>query len=144
MRTWAPGVDPFAHEARVHLFRRDRYLSIGRMLLAKPVEKEGREPNAEEVMDARRAFSVAWWENQIVENFFPETLRRSSYQYDDAVLDLLAEQLVADEPYESKVSNMVTHEIGESTFVTGWVLALLGLVVLERWVGRERGGDGEP
>lgn len=66
LRTWTPLTDPFAHEARVHLFRRDRLI------------QEGRGARGDE--QAFRWFATAAWsENRVLEKYFGRTLQASGY-----------------------------------------------------------------
>ena len=91
---YSPAVDPFVHEARVHLFRRDRF-----------VEKL----RAGGVDQALRAdFSVvAFAENRILEKYFPATLAASSYRLSEEEIARIAAERDRRQVYVSPVSNQV-------------------------------------
>ena len=64
---YTPISDPFLHEARIHLFRRDRYLTTA-------------EWHPEDEYWYRLDLTVGYRENEILERFFPNTLRHSGHQ----------------------------------------------------------------
>lgn len=66
--TWPAAEDPFTYEARVHLFSRDHNLAEAR--------QAGFAGAA-----ARRAATVAWFENALLERHFGRTLAASSYPW---------------------------------------------------------------
>lgn len=110
---YGPGTDPFLHELRVHLFRRDRYLMIGRAL-------------GEEQAEARdNHLAIALGETRVLEEYFPASYGLSSYRLgrDD-------EALLARAPggggYESEVSRGLVTRVGEGGLVSG--LAGMALV----------------
>jgi len=86
LEMYAPGNAPFIHEMRVHIFRRDRYFQD------------------------RRLF-VAYKENLILENFFANSLKLSTYKWQGDEQQQCLEQLgdQKDEFYVSPVSgNVIT------------------------------------
>ena len=91
---YSPITDPFMHEMRVHLYRRDRYLD------------EALDPrNAKEAV---KFFNIAYRENQILERWFGESLRASGKVWDAGRLDAAAARLQP-ELYQSPVSqNLIT------------------------------------
>jgi hypothetical protein len=66
--TWPVAEDPFTYEARVHLFSRDHNLA--------EAHRAGFAGAA-----ARRAATVAWFENALLERHFGRTLAASSYRW---------------------------------------------------------------
>jgi len=116
---YTPISDPFLHEVRVHLFRRDRYLTAA-----------GWKPEGEHWV--RRHLTVGYRENRILESFFPNTLRHSGGELTPERRANLAQQQYPEEPYESKVSQNLLTRIGERHVVAGagaTLLALLGIHV---------------
>lgn len=120
---YTPITDPFLHEARVHLFRRDRYLQ--------------RAADASEERYRRRALSVVYHENLILEAFFPETLRGSSYLFGAEQAQRVSEGFLPDWPYDSAVSRKVLTGVGEREVLVIVLLILLALFLADRRFGRE-------
>ncbi|MFO7759659.1 MAG: VanZ family protein [Roseovarius sp.] len=67
LEIYSPLADPFLHEARVHLFRRDMHLGWA---------MDGEEGDAQ-----GQHFATAYWENRILQDYFGEVLRASSYEW---------------------------------------------------------------
>ena len=67
LHTYTPVTDPFLHELRVHLFRRDRHRFLANS------------HTNDEVL-IRDHSAVAYRENQIVERYFPRTVATSNYK----------------------------------------------------------------
>jgi len=125
LREYTPMRDPFLHEARVHLFVRDRSLGLA--------EERRADGNLER---ARRDWTVAWRENRILEDYFGHTLRHSGRALPEAQRRLLAEQQLADHPFESRVSESLITAVGEGQLVAGWFVALAALFAIHRAAGR--------
>ena len=90
LEIYSPLADPFLHETRVHLLRRDVYL-------ARALKNEDEVEQAEQ-------FATAFWENRILRAYFDEVLRGSSYEWSAEQAALVAENTDRSEPYESRVS----------------------------------------
>jgi hypothetical protein len=98
----SPVTDPFLHEARVHLFRRDRYLETG--------DRHAREgDNAW----ARRDWTVAFREDRILALHFGRTLAASGRELAPEVAARLAAQQLAREGYESPVGRGLVTRVAE-------------------------------
>ena len=97
LRTYTPVTDPFLHELRVHLFRRDHYRFSA-----------NRQTNDEVLY--RDHSTVAYRENQIVEQFFPRTVAASNYKLCPSEVKKLQEHANAKKfDYVSPVSeNLIT------------------------------------
>lgn len=111
---YTPNGDPFLHEARVHLFRRDYYVSEARKYKTDPVEYRHRN-------------TVAFRENQILEKYFGETLRRSTYAWKPEHTADLEKNIDPFLHYRSAVSAGLLTGFTERQM---WIAALLALVVL--------------
>ncbi len=92
LKRYTPSVDPFVHEARVHVFRRDRYLRTA----YQPQDGEKRQ---------RHDCTVAYREDQILKKYFTRTFSNSRYGLSDQDYDFLMDRLDEDHPYVSGVSD---------------------------------------
>jgi hypothetical protein len=119
LATYNPITDPFLHEFRVHLFRRDRYLQAA----AKHADDPGR---------SRRELTVAFRENTILELAFPVSLAASEARWTASENRRIAELQDPGQRYESPVSRGLVTGIGEPTIVWTWLtgFALLGACAL--------------
>lgn len=96
LRTYTPLTDPFTHEARVHLFRRDHYLSVAPKYAGNPEM-------------SLYHYTVAWREHLFVKTYFPETLSRSFYRWHDHVEEAVKARSDPNMEYVSDVSaNLIT------------------------------------
>ena len=107
---YSPVTDPFMHELRVHLYRRDRYLEDALDLR-----------NARESV---RMFSVAYRENQILERWFGHSLRAAGKVWDAGRLEAAAARRQP-EPYRSPVSQNLITRFSQPQAVAGWVGVLV-------------------
>lgn len=104
--------DPFAHELRVHLFRRDRYWKEARAHRSDP------EKHAEKI-------TVAFREQQILETYFPKTLAASGLDWPP---DLRERARLASRPgdYQSPVSRHLmvrfTHPQLQGLVLAAWLV----------------------
>jgi len=118
LRQFTPANDPFLHEARVHLFRRDRYLN-------KALE------NKDNPETYRYQITVAYRENQIMEKYFPNTLSHSSYVLHTERLALLQQNYLRDHTYDSAVSKDLVTRVREGQIASAMVLVILGLLLVD-------------
>lgn len=107
--------DPFLHELRVHLFRRDRYVETADRHLDDPAWRA-------------RDLTVAVRENAFLERFAPETLRAGGLAWSDAQR---TERMAIDPggPYVSRVAEAVVTRVRERDVVFAWALGGLALAV---------------
>ena len=107
---YSPVTDPFMHELRVHLYRRDRYLD------------DALDPrNAHESV---RMFNVAYRENQILEKWFGRSLRAAGKVWDAGRLEAAAARLQS-EPYRSPVSQNLITRFSQPQALMGWAGVLV-------------------
>ncbi len=128
LRRYSPVSDPFVHEARVHIYRRDRHLQWAR----------GHEPGAHQ---RRIHETVAWRENRILEEYFPTTVRHAGYRFGaeqvaDLESQLLPESELPAREVESTVSRDLVTRIDEGQILALLGAALLALALVERRYGR--------
>lgn len=117
LRAYNQVSDPFLHEARVHLFSRDRNYETSSEFREKPEEY-------------KRRLTVAFRENQILEKYFPRTLHRSTYVWGPEEHSLSSRHLDRDKVYNSRVSSQLVTRFSELQVVlmiAGFLLGLAGL-----------------
>lgn len=118
IRRYSPISDPFLHELRVHLNRRDYYFKT-----AQEVERYSAE-------DRQRRWQIAYFENRIVEKYFLETLRASSFQLGQEERSLIKDNALLSEFYESPVSSALITRISQPQL---FYLLLILFVALAIW-----------
>jgi hypothetical protein len=116
---YSPAVDPFVHEARVHLFRRDLF---HRRIADFPDDEAERRFHA----------TVVLREDGILARYFPHTLARSSYVLPAAERAELESMQDPGMPYVSRVSDHLLVRMTE-TQVLASLLAVAGLLALASW-----------
>jgi hypothetical protein len=114
----SPVADPFSYEARVHLFARDRNLARARKLAPGT-------PAYEERM------TVAFRENLILENFFGETLARSSFQWRKALREKAATAQNREARFISNVAGHLITAVSEPHLRMLMLVALCTLMVCD-------------
>jgi hypothetical protein len=133
LKAYSPVVDPFIHEFRVHVFRRDHY-------------RGSRRDHAPGSAERRRRAMIAYRENQILEKFFGNALEASRYKYPPPVVERLKNDADLDTYYVSAVSRNITTMFSVRDI---WIVAavlLVILLVLDRMLYgllRRRPGDGK-
>jgi VanZ family protein len=123
LERYTPISDPFLHEARIHLFRRDRWLYVADYI-------------GEDDDQYRWHVTVGHRENRILEVFFPNTLRHSGNSLTPERITHLAQHQDPEEPYESMVSKDLLTRIGERHVVAGSAAMLLALLGIHGAAGR--------
>ena len=126
LRRYTPFNDPFLHEARVHLNRRDYYLTSA---------DKYREHDIAEFL---RRMTIAHYENRIMEKYFPETLLQSGFLLPDITVSLMKEYASPDTGYESTVSKNLITRVDERKVL--WITLILAasLIVLDRLLAGRR------
>lgn len=109
-----PVSDPFLHELRVHLFRRDRYL-------------ETADWHLDDAEWRARDITVAVREDAFLERFAPNTLRAAQLAWREAER---AERTRLDlgTPYTSRVAEGVVTRVREREVALAWAVGLVALV----------------
>lgn len=121
LQVYTPDSDPFVHEARVHLYRRDRYISRT-------------DRAAEDDPLKRHYLDVAYREQQIMENYFPNTLQLSRFTLDQETLQSMESAHLPGDKYESPVSRHLITLISERQLISLLLLTILSLIGLERFI----------
>jgi len=110
LRDYPPFRDPFLHELRVHIFRRDRYRARA--------SSEPPPPPAER----RRMAATAWCEDQLLQACCGATLAASGYALPADAWAPLAPWIDRDTPYTSAVGS---HLIVRFRLAEAWIAAVL-------------------
>lgn len=126
LKDYPPQVDPFAHEARVHISSRDHHL--GRLA-----------EYPEGSQEFRRHASIALRQQQILERFFGKTLRSSSYDLPKAKIETLQEQLLPGFLWSSWTSRHLITWISENTLRILLLGTLAVLIATDVILGRRDG-----
>ena len=116
LKVYNPSSNPFLHELRVRLFRRDRHVKIC-LKSDRPIRK-------------MTASYIAVKENSIAEKYFGNTLRQSEFLWSQELSQKLKEMAAAwDRPYRSPVSFKV---ITAFTLKTLWIFIIFSLIIV--WI----------
>jgi len=119
---YSPLSDPFLHEARVHLFRRDFHLER-----ALTLENE----------DAQtRHFATAYWENRILQDYFGELLNASSYRWTDKLEAEVREKADVARAYDSWVSQHLIVSLSPRQLALAFAIAVCALLLTGAYAGR--------
>jgi len=128
IQTFTTAVDPFLHEMRVHLHRRDHYYGTAWQY-----------PDKDPVR-FRHHMTVAYRENQILEKYFSNTLRVAESQWGEDQRAYSANFGDLEKPYTSEVSD---HLVTAATEFELWIMLTIG-GLLTAWnyvrYGRRRPG----
>ena len=115
LASFSPVRDPFLHELRVHLFRRERYL-------------ETAEQHRDDAAWRARDTTVAVRENAFLERFAPNTLRAGQLAWSEAQRSERA-NLDLGTPYASRVAEGVVTRVRERDVALAWGAGVLALAV---------------
>lgn len=116
IRKYSPITDPFLHELRVHLNRRDYYL------------KTGQQQERYSSEERQRRLVIAWYENRIVEKYFPESLAQSSFTLSAQEREVARLGDTLSGQYESPVSIALITIISKKVLLAVLIIILLSLV----------------
>ncbi|MBU0678927.1 MAG: VanZ family protein [Verrucomicrobia bacterium] len=122
LKIYTAAGDPFLHEARVHIYRRDKYRRVAPRHVDDPPLYTFHK-------------NVAHRENQILEKHFRRTLESSVLWMDREYAEDLA-TYETDEKYVSPVSKHLLTRWSETDYWTGIAIALLVLLVVRIYYGR--------
>ena len=120
LRRYTPFNDPFLHEARVHLNRRDYYLTSA----GKYQERD--------VAEFQRRMMIAHYENRIMEKHFPETLLQSGFLLPDKTVSQMKKYASPGDGYDSAVSKALITRVNERQLMWAIMILAASLIVLDR------------
>ena len=115
LREIPPAARPFEYELRVRLFRRDKYARQA-VLFRRDAVKAG------------RPATIAWRENQLSEELYPNVLAASGSRLDSNTLAIVASLSDRSAPYESPVSSQLVTGLSRRSILL--ILASLALVAM--------------
>jgi len=124
LRNFPGSIFPFLHEFRVHLFRRN-----------KKFEEALKTDGAEE---KRKFFFIAYKENLILEKYFGQTVRKSSYKWSEEKINQTETLINKNEPYTSPVSASLFSPSHEKIIWMTILIILVLLVILNYFFSRSR------
>jgi len=127
LKRYTPVSDPFIHEARVHLFRRDRHFSQALKTENDPATYA-------------KHLTIAWRENRIMEAYFPNTLRHSDYVWAEENWRLAHRHLLPGELDDSWVSRDLVTRVSEGMVVCLFIVLILGLMLFDWYMGKRPEG----
>ena len=116
IREYSPITDPFMHELRVHIFRRDRYFKQG--------EK------ASNTGERKESYFIAYKENLILKKYFTRGIENSVYWWSKERIEEVKTLIEEDKPYESPVSSNLSTSFSEKTAWTGILSLVVALLVV--------------
>jgi hypothetical protein len=131
LRFFTPITDPFIHEARVHLFRRDRNFDRALKSDADPEEYA-------------KGFTIALRENLIMEKYFYNTLKHSNYIWTDEQSALARQYFIQDDFYDSPVSQDLITRVKEQQVAGFFVVLILGLTLFRWYLWKRPEGESLP
>ena len=112
--------DAYAHEAGVHLFRREYYIDRARLMR----EEQG------------ELYNIALRENQILEKYFPTAIKNSKHYWSAEIESEVMQNAAKDIEYESAVSRGLITRFSETQVLAGFVLAIVALFFLGTYLSR--------
>ena len=124
LRRYTPFNDPFLHETRVHLNRRDYYLQSA----AKYKDRD--------INEFRRRMTIAHYENRIMEKYFPETLSKSGFLLPAGTVSYMRESALKDIRYESPVSRALLTRVNEQQVLWASLILAIFILAVERRLSR--------
>jgi len=113
LKKYNPITNPFLHELRVHIFRRDKYYA-----------------KANEISDQnkkREFYLISFKENLVLKKYFNKSTKNSVHYWDDDKVLKLDELIDKNKPYESAVSSNLFTSFSEKTM---WIVIFILLTIL--------------
>jgi len=115
LREYNSITDPFMHELRVHIFRRDEYFNKGK--------------STSNLNEKKEFYLIAYKENLILEKYFSHSIEKSVYHWNKDILKESEALVDKSRSYESPVSaNLFTSFSEKSVWVS--IFALIFFLVL--------------
>jgi hypothetical protein len=113
--------DAYAHEAGVHLFRRDYYFDKARS----QAKMKG------------TWYNIAFRENQILEKYFPTVLQESKHLWSPEIVIEVSSKASKKSEYESRVSAELITRFSERQVLLGFVIVTVAFLLLGAYLNRE-------
>ncbi len=116
LREYSPTINPFMHELRVHIFRRDTYFDKGR--------------SASSLDEKKEYYFIAYKENLILKKYFDHSIEKSVYRWDEDILKESNVPIDKSKTYESPVSANLFTSFSEKTMWFSILFIIFFLVVI--------------
>ncbi len=116
LRGYNPFSNPFLHEFRVHVFRRDKYLKDARKTSKLNKKKE--------------FYLIAYKENLILEKYFSNSIKKSIYIWNEDIFRELDTLIDKSKPYESPVSANLFTSFSEKIMWISIFALILSLILI--------------
>lgn len=115
IKKYNPITNPFLHELRVHIFRRDTYLNKGR--------------SASNLGDKKYFYFIAYKENLILDKYFIYSIEKSAFKWNKDILQEAEAFIDKGKSYKSAVSAELITSFSEKTM---WIsiFALISILIL--------------
>jgi hypothetical protein len=114
--------NPFLHEIRVHIFRRDTYYERGN--------------NSSDHNEKRESYFIAYKENLILERYFTQSIKNSVYSWDEDMIKDAISLIEINNFYKSPVSAGLFTTFSEKTMWISVLMTLMGLVLFNFYYHR--------
>lgn len=105
LKEYTPFSNPFLHELRVHIFRRNKYLKEARATTNKNNKKS--------------SYFIAYKENLIIKKYFRKTIKKTVYAWDENTTKEAEALIEKNKVYESPVSADLFTSFSEKTM---WIV----------------------
>ena len=123
IKDYNPINNPFLHEVRVHIFRRDIHYEKGKNSLNYNEKKE--------------SYFIAYKENLILEKYYTQSIKNSIYSWDEKKINETVSFIEKNNFYESPVSANLFTTFSERTMWISILMALTTLVLFNLYYHRE-------
>jgi len=110
LKEYSPITDPFMHELRVHIFRRDTHFNKGN--------------SAPNLNEKKEFYFIAYRENLILEKYFSHSIEKSVYRWNEDIIQETEALIDQSKHYESPVSANLFISFSEKTM---WI-SILALI----------------
>jgi hypothetical protein len=121
LKLYTPVNDPFLHEVRVHLWRRDYYYQNALK------NENDQDINVKDI-------TIAFRENQILEKYYSQTLSHSSYKWTEEMSVWARNKHIPDLEYDSAVSKYLVTRFTEFHLGCFIFTLITGLTLLQFYV----------
>ena len=123
IKDYNPINNPFVHEVRVHIFRRDIHYEKGK--------------NSSDHNEKKESYFIAYKENFILEKYFTQSIKNSIYSWDEEKTKETGSLIRKNDFYESPVSAGLFTNFSEKTMWISILMALTTLVLFNLYYHRE-------
>jgi Ca2+/Na+ antiporter len=116
IKEYSPITNPFVHELRVHVFRRDTYFKKARV--------------SSEIGEKKESYLIAYKENLILQKYFTQSIKKSVYSWEENKVKEAKILIDRNKPYVSPVSANLFTLFSEKTVWISIIMLLSFLVII--------------